>query len=144
MFKGTYAHTIDPKGRLIIPSKYREMLGDTFVVTRGLDGCLFVYDQNEWTAFETKLKELPLLDKNARQFVRYFMAGATDVEVDKQGRILLPSILREFAGIEKDVLLVGVGTHIEIWSKEKWSLVEAKEEDMDAIEAQMASMGLLI
>lgn len=144
MFKGTYAHTIDPKGRLIIPSKYRDMLGETFVVTKGLDGCLFVYDYTEWNAFETKLKELPLLDKNARQFVRYFMAGATDVEVDKQGRILLPAMLREFAKIEKDVLLVGVGTHIEIWSKEKWEEVEAKEDDMDAIEAQMASMGLLI
>lgn len=144
MFKGTYQHTIDPKGRLIIPSKYREMLGDTFVVTKGLDGCLFVYDNTEWEAFETKLQELPLLDKNARIFKRYFLAGACDVELDKQGRALIPASLREAAGIEKDVVLAGVGNRIEIWSKEAWDEIEANEDDMEGLEEQMASMGLLI
>lgn len=143
MFKGTYQHTIDPKGRLIIPSKYREMLGDTFVVTKGLDGCLFVYGNEDWEAFETKLKQLPLNDKNARKFARYFLAGANDVELDKQGRILLPVNLREAAGIDKEVVLAGVGNRIEIWSKEAWENEEVGEEDMDDIEEKMSSMGLL-
>ncbi len=95
MFMGEYNHTIDAKGRVIVPSKFRETLGDEFVVTKGLDGCLFVYDNNEWTAFEEKLKSLPITNKEARQFVRFFLAGAASVEVDKQGRILLPSSLRD-------------------------------------------------
>ena len=93
MYMGEYNHTVDAKGRLIIPSKFREKLGDTFVVTKGLDGCLFVYDNTEWTAFEEKLKALPLMNKESRKFVRFFLAGAASVEVDKQGRILLPPSL---------------------------------------------------
>ena len=102
MFMGEYNHTIDAKGRLIIPSKFREVLGDEFVVTKGMDGCLFVFDDPEWQAFEEKLRALPMIDKEARQFTRFFLAGAASVEVDKQGRILLPAVLREFAGITKD------------------------------------------
>ncbi|OYP38963.1 division/cell wall cluster transcriptional repressor MraZ, partial [Lachnotalea glycerini] len=120
MFMGEYNHSIDAKGRLIMPSKFREALGDEFVVTKGLDGCLFVYPIDEWQAFEEKLKTLPLTNKNARQFSRFFLAGAATCEVDKQGRILLPSVLREFAQLNKDVVLVGVLSRIEIWSKSKW------------------------
>lgn len=116
MFMGEYNHIIDAKGRLIVPAKFREILGDNFVVTKGLDGCLFVYSDKEWQAFEEKLKTLPLTNKNARQFTRFFLAGAAQVEVDKQGRILLPQVLREFAGLEKEVVLVGVASRIEIWS----------------------------
>jgi len=141
MFMGEYNHTIDAKGRLIIPSKFREVLGDEFVVTKGLDGCLFVYDNNEWTAFEEKLKSLPLTNKDARKFVRFFLAGAANVEVDKQGRILVPSVLREFAEINKDVVLVGVASRIEIWSKERWNST-ADYEDMDEIAEHMADLGL--
>ena len=112
MFMGEYNHTIDTKGRLIIPSKFREALGDGFVVTKGLDGCLFVYDNAEWTAFEEKLKALPMTNKESRKFVRFFLAGAAEVEVDKQGRILIPAVLREFAGLDKDVVLVGVASRI--------------------------------
>ena len=90
MFMGEYNHTIDAKGRLIVPSKFREILGDVFVVTKGLDGCLFVYDNEEWKLFEEKLRALPITNKEARQFVRFFLAGAAEVEVDKQGRILIP------------------------------------------------------
>lgn len=140
MFMGEYNHTVDTKGRLIIPSKFRENLGDEFVVTKGLDGCLFVYDNAEWTAFEEKLKLLPLTNKDARQFVRFFLAGAGCVEVDKQGRILIPSNLREFAGLEKDVVLVGVGSRIEIWSRTKWE-DEADQEDMDSIAEHMSELG---
>ena len=120
MFMGEYNHTIDPKGRLIIPAKFREALGDEFVVTKGLDGCLFVYANTEWNNFEEKLRTLPLTNKNARQFTRFFLAGAAACEVDKQGRILIPQVLREFAKLEKDVVLVGVASRIEIWSKEVW------------------------
>lgn len=141
MFMGEYNHTIDAKGRLIVPSKFREALGDEFVVTKGLDGCLFVYDNNEWTVFEEKLKSLPLTNKEARQFVRFFLAGAASVEVDKQGRILVPSNLREFAKLSKDVVLVGVASRIEIWSKEIWES-NAAFEDMDEIAEHMADLGL--
>ncbi len=138
---GEYNHTIDTKGRLIIPSKFRETLGDEFVVTKGLDGCLFVYDSNEWQSFEEKLKSLPLTNKDARQFARFFLAGAAAVEVDKQGRILLPAVLRDFAGLEKEVVLVGVASRVEIWSKVKWENA-AEYEDMEEIAEHMAELGL--
>ncbi|MCD7724383.1 MAG: division/cell wall cluster transcriptional repressor MraZ [Clostridiales bacterium] len=141
MFMGEYNHTIDGKGRLIIPSKFREALGDTFVVTKGLDGCLFVYDTEEWSAFEEKLKSLPITNKEARQFVRFFLAGAAEVEVDKQGRILVPNVLREFAELNKDVVLIGVASRIEIWSKERFEGMAAYE-DMDEIAEHMAELGL--
>ncbi len=141
MFMGEYNHTIDAKGRLIIPSKFRDALGDTFVVTKGLDGCLFVYDNDEWTAFEEKLKSLPITNKEARQFARFFLAGAAEVEVDKQGRILVPNVLREFAQISKDVVLIGVASRIEIWSKERFDGMAAYE-DMDEIAEHMAELGL--
>ncbi|MCI8986473.1 MAG: division/cell wall cluster transcriptional repressor MraZ [Lachnospiraceae bacterium] len=141
MFMGEYNHTIDAKGRLIVPSKFREALGDTFVVTKGLDGCLFVYDNEEWQAFEEKLRSLPITNKEARQFARFFLAGAAEVEVDKQGRILVPNILREFAQINKDVVLIGVASRIEIWSKERFEGM-ASFEDMDEIAEHMAQLGL--
>ena len=141
MFMGEYNHTIDAKGRLIIPSKFREILGDAFVVTKGLDGCLFVYDNEEWKRFEEKLRSLPITNKEARQFVRFFLAGATEAEVDKQGRILIPNVLREFPEITKDVVLVGVGSRIEIWSRERFEET-ASFEDMDEIAEHMAELGL--
>ncbi len=141
MFMGEYNHTIDTKGRLIIPSKFREQLGDEFVVTKGLDGCLFAYDNEEWKTFEQTLKSLPLTSKDARKFVRFFLAGADNAEIDKQGRILLPANLREFAGLEKDIVLAGVGNRIEVWSKERY-FGEAVYEDMDGIAERMADLGL--
>ena len=138
---GEYNHTIDAKGRLIIPSKFRDSLGEEFVVTKGLDGCLFVYDNNEWSAFEEKLKSLPLTNKDARQFVRFFLAGATLAEVDKQGRILVPANLREFAGLEKEVVLVGVASRVEIWSKSRWEDA-ASYDDVEEIAEHMAELGL--
>ena len=142
MFMGEYSHTIDTKGRLIIPSKFREELGETFVVTKGLDGCLFVFSDEEWRAFEIKLKSLPLTNKNARQFARFFVAGATPCELVKQGRILLPATLREFAGLEKDVVLTGMLNRIEIWSKEKWNENNSLDDvAMDEIAEQMTDLG---
>ena len=143
MFMGEYNHIIDAKGRLIIPAKFRELLGEEFVLTKGLDGCLFIYPMDEWEAFEEKLRALPLTNKNARAFSRFFVAGATMCELDKQGRILVPATLREFAGLEKDVVLTGNITRIEIWSKTKW-MENSSYDDMDAIAEGMQDMGIII
>ena len=141
MFMGEYNHTIDAKGRLIIPAKFREQLGDEFVVTKGMDGCLFVFDNSEWQVFAEKLRSLPMIDKEVRQFTRFFLAGAASVEVDKQGRILLPSVLRDFAGITKDTVLIGVGSRIEIWSKDRWEGTVTYQ-DMDEISTHMVELGI--
>lgn len=140
MFMGEYNHTIDVKGRVFVPSKFREQLGDTFVVTQGLDGCLFVYSNEEWERFVEGLKTLPG-NKEARQLQRYFMAGAISCEVDKQGRILIPLKLRESAGLDKDVVFVGVLGKIEIWSKERWENNECYD-NMDEIAEHMSEFGL--
>ena len=143
MFMGEYNHTVDAKGRLIVPSKFRESLGEEFVVTKGLDGCLFVYSSEEWKIIETKFREVSQFSKEARKFARFFFAGAASCEVDKQGRVLLPAILREFAGIEKEVVLAGVVNHIEIWSKDKWQ--ETSEyDDVEEIAEHMEGLGLMI
>lgn len=143
MFMGEYSHSIDAKGRLIIPSKFREQLGEEFVLTKGLDGCLFIFPNDEWVIFEKKLKALPLTNKSARTFSRFFVAGAASCELDKQGRILVPATLREFAGLEKDVVLTGNINRIEIWSKEKWN-ENNNYDDMDAIAENMAEMGIVL
>ena len=143
MFMSEYNHTVDAKGRLMIPSKFREILGDEFVISKGMDGCLFVYANDDWKAFEEKLTSLPLINKEARQFARFFLAGAAQVEVDKQGRILLPASLRSFANLDKDVVLVGVGSRIEIWDKEKYEALSA-DENMDDIANAMEALGLTI
>jgi len=141
MFKGEYNHTIDEKGRLIIPAKFREELGSEFVITRGLDGCLFGYNNTEWEVFEAKLRALPLTNKDARAFQRYMLAGAASVEIDKQGRILLPQNLRTFAGLEKDVVLIGVAGRIEIWNKDIYEKATAID-DMEEIAEKMSDLGI--
>ncbi len=143
MFMSEYNHSIDAKGRVIVPVKFREALGDEFVVTQGLDGCLFVFPNSEWKNFEEKLKSLPMSNKDARKFVRFFLAGAALVEIDKQGRILIPPVLRQFAALEKDVVVVGVGSRVEIWDKNRWD-DSTKFEDMDEIAEHMSDLGLII
>lgn len=128
MFMGEFQHTIDAKGRLIVPSKFRDDLGDKFVATKGLDNCLFVYPRDEWQALEQKLKTLPFTRADARAFVRFFFSGATECEVDKQGRILLPANLRDYAKLDKDVVVLGVSNRVEIWSKEEWEAYSNKAE----------------
>ncbi|PKM86269.1 MAG: cell division/cell wall cluster transcriptional repressor MraZ [Firmicutes bacterium HGW-Firmicutes-12] len=120
MFTGEYQHGIDEKGRMIVPAKFREVLGEMFMITKGLDSCLFVYPQTEWKILENKLKNLPFTNKDARAFARFFFSGAGECETDKQGRILINGNLREYAGIIKDVVIIGVGGRIEIWAKEIW------------------------
>lgn len=140
MFMGTYDHSIDAKGRVIVPAKFREPLGDSFVVTLGLDGCLFGYPKEEWMDFVEQLKGLPGT-KEARKLQRYFMAGAAPCDVDKQGRILIPSKLREAAGLEKDIVFVGVMSKIEIWSKSRWEENDDFE-NVDEIAEHMSEFGL--
>jgi MraZ protein len=137
---GEFNHSIDAKGRIIIPSKFREDLGDDFVITLGLDGCLFAYPSNEWLTFVEELRKLPGT-KEARQLQRYFMAGAAACEADKQGRILIPSKLRESAGLDKDIVFVGVLNKIEIWSKERWEN-NNDYDDVDAIAEHMSEYGI--
>ncbi|WP_367307212.1 division/cell wall cluster transcriptional repressor MraZ [Alicyclobacillus acidocaldarius] len=120
MFMGEYEHSLDSKGRLTIPAKFRDGLGDSFIVTRGLDQCLFAYPLDEWRALEEKLKSLPMTRSDARAFVRFFFSGASECEVDKQGRILLPPKLREYAKLEKECTLIGVSNRVEIWNTRVW------------------------
>ncbi|HBT20120.1 MAG TPA: cell division/cell wall cluster transcriptional repressor MraZ [Peptococcaceae bacterium] len=120
MFMGEYEHTLDTKGRVIIPAKFRDELGDRFVVTKGLDNCLFLYPMNEWEQIEQKLRSLPFNRSDARAFARFFFSGACECEVDKQGRVLLPANLRRYADLDKEVVIIGVLTRVEIWNKENW------------------------
>ena len=120
LFTGEYQHAVDGKGRLIVPARFREALGEMFVIARGMDNCLFVYPENEWKILENKLKNLPFTNKDARAFARFFFSGADECEIDKQGRILINANLREYAEIIKEVVIIGVGTRIEIWAKQNW------------------------
>ena len=145
MLTGEFNHSIDAKGRLIIPSKFREILGEDFVITKGLDGCLFLYPANEWKIFEEKLRTLPLTNKNARTFTRFFLGSAVDGGLDNQGRVLISSDLRNFSGLDKEVVLVGVLDRVEIWDKAKWDENNTEVEDnMDDIAAHMEDLGLSI
>ena len=121
MFMGEYHHSIDEKGRLIIPSKFRTELGENFVITRGLENCLFVYSLIQWNKIVDNLKKLPFTKKDARNFTRFFLSGATVCELDKQGRANIPSSLTDFAGLEKDCIVIGVNDRLEIWSETKWN-----------------------
>jgi len=139
MFMGEYQHNIDIKGRMIVPAKFREELGETFVITRGLDQCLFAYPMEEWKLLEEKLKTLPLTKKDARTFTRFFFSGAIECEVDKQGRINIPQNLRTYSVIEKECVVIGVSNRVEIWSKEKWDdyVLESEESFEDLAENLM-------
>ncbi|WP_067620842.1 division/cell wall cluster transcriptional repressor MraZ [Alicyclobacillus acidiphilus] len=121
MFMGEFEHSLDTKGRLTVPAKFRDELGESFVVTRGLDKCLFVYPHEEWQILEAKLKALPMTRSDARSFVRFFFSGASECELDRQGRILLPQKLRDYAGLEKDCTLLGVSNRVEIWDSNIWA-----------------------
>lgn len=142
-FMGKYNHTIDPKGRLSIPSKFREQLGDEFVLSRGMDDCLFLYPIEEWEKFADKISDLDLLVEENRDFARYFLSEAQYVTVDKQGRILMPSDLREEAGLDKDVVISGMGKRIEIWSLDSWNKNREKV-NIGQTAKSMTGMGIKI
>ncbi|MDD2446976.1 MAG: division/cell wall cluster transcriptional repressor MraZ [Tissierellia bacterium] len=143
MFIGEHQHSIDDKGRLIIPSKFREDLGYEFIMTKGLDNCLFVYPKNEWLIIEEKLKSLPLTNRDARAFIRFFFAGASECTLDKQGRVLVPVNLREHSKLEKETVIIGVSTRMEIWSKEEWDAYNSDDNlSYDSIAEKMAELGI--
>ena len=142
MFMGEFQHNIDAKGRLIVPSKLREKLGEKFVVTRGMDGCLFGYPLAEWNQLETKLNEMPLSKKDARAFVRFFYSAATECEIDKQGRINIPASLRSHASLEKECVIIGVANRIEIWDQTRWNdFTKETEASFDDIAETMVDFG---
>ena len=138
---GEYQHTIDDKNRLIIPSKFREGLGDKFVMTKGLDNCLFVYPLEEWEKLEQKLKALPFTKSDARAFVRFFFSGASECELDKQGRVLVPQVLKDHAQLKKDVVIIGVSSRVEVWSKEVWERYSQEaQQDYEAIAENLTDL----
>lgn len=142
MLSGDFNHSIDAKGRLIIPAKFRDGLGENFVITKGMDNCLFVYPSDEWKVLEEKIKTLPLTNKSARDFKRFMLGSAVEGVLDKQGRVLIPPSLREFATLEKDVVLVGVLDKVEIWNKAKWDASNAEvEENIEDITSNMEELG---
>ncbi|ETY73938.1 cell division protein MraZ [Lactiplantibacillus fabifermentans T30PCM01] len=126
MFFGEFEHALDAKGRLIIPAKFRELLGDHFVITRGMDGCIFGYPEARWSTLQDQLDNLPLTKKDARAFVRFFYSAAAECELDKQGRMMIPSTLRQYAKLAKQCVIVGVSDRFEIWSAEKWQAFETE------------------
>ena len=142
MLIGEFEHSLDAKGRLIMPAKLREAIGDKFVVTKGLDGCLFAFSIEEWSNFEEKLKSLPLSNRNSREFTRFFLSGATECEIDIQGRFLIPTNLRETASLQKEVVIIGVGTRIEIWNKEKWNSYNDENISVEDIAENMTMLGI--
>nr|WP_320148268.1 division/cell wall cluster transcriptional repressor MraZ [uncultured Anaeromusa sp.] len=143
MLLGEYQHTLDAKGRLILPAKFREEIGETIVFTKGLDDCLFGYSLSEWSLLEEKLKKLPLAKPEARAFTRFFFAGAAEIGYDKQGRILLPPVLREHARLEKEVVVIGVSNRIEIWSQDAWNTYnEALAPSVSDLTQELIDLGI--
>ena len=143
MLKGEYSHNIDAKGRLIIPAKFRDDLGEHFVITKGMENCLYVYPEDHWNAFEEKLNALPTTtDKKARALAYFFQGSAADGDLDKQGRTLIPQNLREFAELDKEVVFIGMGKRAEIWDKVKWEKKNAEVEmSIEDIAADMEAGG---
>lgn len=143
MFIGEYKHNIDEKGRLALPAKFRQELKDGAVVTRGLDNCLFLYTKKEWEKLAEKLANLPISQANSRAFARLMLAGAMDVEFDKQGRVVLPEYLRQFAGLKKSVVIAGLYTRLEIWDESAWKQYKAQTEaESGNIAERMAELGV--
>lgn len=142
MFIGEYEHALDNKNRIIVPVKFREELGSKFILTKGLDGCLYAYTLDEWHILEEKLKKLPLTSKNARVFVRFFFSGANEMDLDKQGRTIIPQSLLEYGNIKKEIISIGVSNRVEIWSKEKWKEYNNSNIDFDKIAEQMSELGI--
>ncbi len=142
MFIGEYQHTLDVKGRMFVPAKFRDELGEKFIVTIGLDKCLFVFPEATFQIYKEKLDAISLANRDAREFTRFFFAGAGECELDKQGRIMLPQKLRQYAGLEKDVTVVGVSGRVEIWDKDRWDSTHSIENfDPEEFSEKMELLG---
>jgi len=145
MFLGNFAHTIDDKGRLTIPAKFRDELESGIVITRGLDGCLWAYPRYEWERFAEKISQIPSTNQAVRNFVRFMFSSAFDSIPDRQGRVIIPQNLREYAGIDGEATVIGVMNRVEIWNPSKWTDVFSKvEEDPEAMLSQMQELGFEI
>ena len=143
MLVGEYRHNVDTKGRISVPSKFRDDLGQSFVVTKGLDNCLFAYSKEEWKNLESKLNTLPLTNLEARAFKRFFFSGAAECEVDKQGRVNIPQSLRDYAKLQKDVVIVGLSNRAEIWNNNQWDKYNGQSsDDITKLESQMSKLGI--
>ena len=143
MLVGEYRHNVDTKGRISVPSKFRDDLGQSFVVTKGLDNCLFAYSKEEWKNLESKLNTLPLTNLEARAFKRFFFSGAAECEVDKQGRVNIPQSLRDYAKLQKDVVIVGLSNRAEIWNNNQWDKYNGQNsDDITKLESQMSKLGI--
>ena len=143
MFIGEFTHSLDTKGRVAVPVKFRGKIGSNAIITRGLDRCLFVFTSQEWESLAQKLISLPLAQANSRAFARLMLAGAMDVEVDKQGRVLIPDYLREYAGLKKEIVVAGLYNRIEIWDRESWKTYKAKtESESDEIAERLSELGI--
>lgn len=140
---GEYSHSLDPKGRVFMPAKFREELGEKFIVSRGIGKCLFVFEQNVWMEFAQKLKSIPITDQKAQVFLRMLFASACECEPDKQGRILLPARLRDYAGFTKEVVAIGVMSRVELWAAESWKEYnEQSSEDYESTLEKLAELGI--
>jgi MraZ protein len=143
VFLGEYQHSLDPKGRITIPAKFRDQLGAKFIATKGLDNCIFLYQMEEWKRIEEKLHALPFTRADVRSFARFFFSGAAEVDVDKQGRVLLPNNLREYAGIDKDLIIIGVGSRVEIWANHRWAdYTETTASSYESLAESLVDLGL--
>lgn len=143
MFLGEYQHTLDIKARVIVPAKFREGLGAKFVATKGLDQCIFLYPMDKWSIIENKVQSLSIANPQARSFSRIFFSGASELEIDKQGRFVLPQKLREHANIEKELMVIGVGERVEIWSAEMWaSYNQAADSSYEVLAESLEGLGL--
>ncbi|MGS0764222.1 division/cell wall cluster transcriptional repressor MraZ [Syntrophomonas curvata] len=143
MFLGEYQHSLDSKGRITVPSKFREQLGDKFVATKGLDDCIFLYPMEEWGIIEEKLRSLPFTRADVRSFARFFFSGASELEIDRQGRTLIPLNLREYAAIDKELIIIGVGSRIEIWSADRWGeYTSDAESSYEEIAESLVDLGI--
>jgi MraZ protein len=143
MFLGEFAHSLDSKGRLAIPARFRLQLGEGAIVTRGLDGCLVIYPAQEWQDYAEKLDKLPSTQPDVRSFKRFIFSGATECEFDRQGRVLIPAFLREYAALDETAVVVGQYSKVEIWSQSRWDAARPKvEEDGEQIAERLSGLGL--
>ena len=143
MFLGEYQHSVDTKGRVIMPAKFRDKLRQRFIVTKGLDKCLLIYTEGDWSALDEKVRQLPVTDEGVRKFVRFFFGGAAECECDAQGRVNIPQNLRDYAGIQKDVVSIGVSNRIEMWSREGWDSYNNDSNFIDNMLAEkMSQLGI--
>jgi len=142
MFRGEFIHNMDIKGRIVMPARFREGLGTSFIITRGMDKCILAYTTSVWENIEAKAALLPLTDKDARRFLRYFIGAANEAEPDAQGRFVIPQSLREHAGLKKDIVSIGLTNRIEIWGKENWDEYSSQNNFDDALAEKMSQLGI--